>query len=184
MNNGTSALQINQDSFSLVIIEKPVIAVGTIIHFKYSRIEAALPILKVIADPWGRDFEVYIVENPMWTVDSQFSPYMPLYSNSFMNRGYGATVELTAKHQLLIDAMNAQEMVHLYKKEARAFKPMAASVVTPQPIATSKGFGFHDEIESVWLEGNKAEVERCMAKAQEWQDIYNAKIEMYKSGKA
>lgn len=184
--NSNLAYVINQEPSPapfLLLVQKPAIAVGTIIHFKAFGVQRDLPILKVVADPWGRDFETYIVENPMWTPDSQFPPYMPIFSNSFMNKGYGATVELTPKQQILIDAMNALEMAHQYKKEARQAKPLAVAHASVQPVATAKGFGFHDVVESELLEGDKAEADRCKAKAAEWMDIYNGKIEAYKAVK-
>lgn len=180
--NTNLAEQLFQDTPFLTIVVKPApVAVGTILHFKAFGIQRDLTILKVLADPWGRDFETYIVENPMWTSDSAFSPYMPIFSNSFMNKGYGETVTLTAKQELLIDAMNAIEMAHQYKKEARQYKPLAVAHASVQPVATAKGFGFHDVVESELLEGNPAEYERVMAKAAEWMDIYNGKIEAYKA---
>jgi hypothetical protein len=165
---------------ALSIVDKPAMQRGSAVHFKGFGIDAWLTVLMVIPDEYKR-FETYLVQNPFWPASADSSPFMPVinsfrFGNSHISELRHEPQELTSLEWRLVTALFCYEQYAIYKELAQRHQSTAFSTITTAPIKTRHGFGFHDEIEGDWHEGDSVKQTRRMAKAQEWHKLYEQAV--------
>lgn len=178
--HGNLALKDNQaTAFSLVIVEKPVpvIAVGSVISYRWQDTVMELPILAIKYDRWGRVSQ-YVTASvfPEFGVFSMIAASDTLHIQSISEPR-----EISGKYWYLLAALEAAKQVANWMKLASRHRGMVFNSASLQAVETSHGFGFHSVVDSDFIEGDTVKYERRMAKAREWQAVYAGLIEMYKA---
>lgn len=175
----TSYITVIEESptCALVVVKKPAVAVGSVISYQWGTVTAQLPILAIKKDFWGSVSQ--------YTVPSLFPEhgvFMQLAATDSLHiLSISEPQPIIGKHWYLLAALEAGRMVGRYMDLASRHKAKVFSITHTAPMKTSKGYGFHDEIDTHIIEGDSAKYEKRMERARQWRMTYYRLIELYKA---